>query len=62
MIDEENLIIFLMEEFDETPCNINSYDEFMFDNNNDWCDKNCGREGTYKECWKQLLKLKGVLK
>jgi hypothetical protein len=62
MINNDNLIKFLIEEFDEYPCNINCYDEYMFEEDEEWCENNCGKEGIAKECWKKLLQHKGVIK
>ncbi len=50
-----------MEEFDEVPCNINCYDSYMFDKDQEWCEDNCDKE-NHKECWKKLLQYKGVIK
>ncbi len=61
MISNDNLIKFLMEEFDEVPCNINCYDSYMFDKDQEWCEDNCDKE-NHKECWKKLLQYKGVIK
>ena len=38
-----------------TPCDYSPMDEFMHENLDEWCEKNCGHVGD-EQCWRKYIK------
>lgn len=55
---DADFIIHLMADTFEQPCNVGingiSIDEWMLENEAEWCEEHCGK-ATHFDCWKKFL-------
>ncbi|MBR3645626.1 MAG: hypothetical protein IKN54_04345 [Lachnospiraceae bacterium] len=51
------MIYGILDDLNECPCDIPSIEDYMFENNREWCQNmDCGRD--YKKCWERYFELK----